>query len=110
MLLRDTAAKVTIVLIDNAGGTIFQMLPVATTAGAAFDRFFLTPTRLPADRLAGAWGIEESHVESLEQLRQQLPNSAGPQMLRIRTDGEGSHRLRRESKIRVIDALERQSD
>ena len=108
MLLRDTAANVTIVLIDNSGGTIFQMLPIASTAGDAFERFFLTPTRLPATQLAQAWGIKTNQITSLDQLRQELRESDGPQLLWAQTDGEESHQLRRAARKTVTDALEQQ--
>jgi len=47
-----------VVLVDNDGGGIFELLPVAEAAGrAVFERHFATPQRVDLARLAGAFGL-----------------------------------------------------
>ena len=47
----------TIVLVDNAGGGIFDFLPVASQADA-FEEHVATPTGLDAERVAALFGLD----------------------------------------------------
>ena len=81
------AGSLTIVLINNQGGGIFEHLPVAEY-GATFEEFFATPQDVAFDRLAVAYGIEHVAIRDwsqFEALISTLPES-GVRVLEIRTD------------------------
>jgi len=70
----------TIVLVDNAGGGIFDFLPVATQRDA-YEEHVATPTGLEAERVAALFGLTYESVHELRQLRE-APGS----LLHVRTD------------------------
>jgi 2-succinyl-5-enolpyruvyl-6-hydroxy-3-cyclohexene-1-carboxylate synthase len=70
----------TIVLIDNAGGGIFDFLPVASQTDA-FEEHVATPTGLEAERVAALFGLEYERVEALGAIRE-----APGTLLHVRTD------------------------
>ncbi len=53
--------SLTIVLINNGGGGIFEHLPVAK-AGPEFESYFATPQEVDFGKLAGAHGVEHTRV------------------------------------------------
>jgi 2-succinyl-5-enolpyruvyl-6-hydroxy-3-cyclohexene-1-carboxylate synthase len=61
----------TIVLIDNAGGGIFGMLPIAQFE-PPFETFFATPQKADFTKLCSAYGVEHEFVESWETLAKRL--------------------------------------
>jgi 2-succinyl-5-enolpyruvyl-6-hydroxy-3-cyclohexene-1-carboxylate synthase len=70
----------TIVLVDNAGGGIFDFLPVATQRDA-YEEHVATPTGLEAERVAALFGLAYEPVRELGQLRE-----APGTLLHVRTD------------------------
>jgi 2-succinyl-5-enolpyruvyl-6-hydroxy-3-cyclohexene-1-carboxylate synthase len=60
--------SMSVVLVDNGGGGIFDHLPIARTGDAAFDRFFRTPQKVSFGDLASAYGASYEKVEGPEQL------------------------------------------
>jgi 2-succinyl-5-enolpyruvyl-6-hydroxy-3-cyclohexene-1-carboxylate synthase len=70
----------TVVLVDNAGGGIFDFLPVATQRDA-YEEHVATPTGLDAERVAALFGLVYEPARELEQLRE-APGS----LLHVRTD------------------------
>lgn len=84
---RSLIGSLTIVLIDNNGGGIFEMLPVAQF-DPPFEEFFATPQTVHFDRLCAAYGVDYCPIDSLAALRTQvetLPVS-GVRLLHIQTD------------------------
>jgi 2-succinyl-5-enolpyruvyl-6-hydroxy-3-cyclohexene-1-carboxylate synthase len=71
---------ITIVLVDNAGGGIFDFLPVATQTDA-FEEHVATPTGLEAERVAALFGLTYERVEALGAIRE-----APGTLLHARTD------------------------
>ena len=71
---------ITIVLVDNAGGGIFDFLPVASQTDA-FEEHVATPTGLDAERVAALFGLRYERVEELGALRE-----APGTLLHVRTD------------------------
>jgi 2-succinyl-5-enolpyruvyl-6-hydroxy-3-cyclohexene-1-carboxylate synthase len=68
----------TIVLINNNGGGIFEMLPVAKF-DPPFEEFFATPQDINFAQLCATYGVEHEIIDDWEQLKQKflaLPNSA----------------------------------
>src|SRR5690606_16730415 len=67
-------APVTIVVIANGGGRIFEQLPVGTAPAAALAHF-VTPHEVRLDALAAAYGVVHRRVEDLDALRAALASS-----------------------------------
>jgi hypothetical protein len=70
--------SLTIVLINNHGGGIFEHLPVAQF-GQIFEEFFATPQEVDFPRLCSAHGVTHVHVEDwahFESLISPLPAPA----------------------------------
>jgi 2-succinyl-5-enolpyruvyl-6-hydroxy-3-cyclohexene-1-carboxylate synthase len=70
----------TIVLVDNAGGGIFDFLPVSTQRDA-YEEHVATPTGLDAERVAGLFGLTYESVSGLGAIRE-----APGTLLHVRTD------------------------
>jgi 2-succinyl-5-enolpyruvyl-6-hydroxy-3-cyclohexene-1-carboxylate synthase len=70
----------TIVLVDNAGGGIFDFLPVATQHDA-YEQHVATPTGLDAERVAALFGLNYEPVTDLAAIRE-----APGTLLHARTD------------------------
>jgi 2-succinyl-5-enolpyruvyl-6-hydroxy-3-cyclohexene-1-carboxylate synthase len=70
----------TIVLVDNGGGGIFDFLPVATERDA-YEEHVATPTGLDAERVAALFGLAYEPVDDLEAIRE-----APGTLLHVRTD------------------------
>jgi 2-succinyl-5-enolpyruvyl-6-hydroxy-3-cyclohexene-1-carboxylate synthase len=71
---------VTIVLVDNAGGGIFDFLPVATQTDA-YEEHVATPTGLQAEHVAALFGLAYEPVTDLDAIRE-----APGTLLHVRTD------------------------
>jgi 2-succinyl-5-enolpyruvyl-6-hydroxy-3-cyclohexene-1-carboxylate synthase len=74
----------TIVLVDNSGGGIFDFLAVSGETDA-FEEHVATPTGLAADRIAELYGLEHVPVRTAADLRAQL-GRPGARLLHARTD------------------------
>jgi 2-succinyl-5-enolpyruvyl-6-hydroxy-3-cyclohexene-1-carboxylate synthase len=98
-LLSATRLKLalTVVLVDNAGGGIFDFLPVASQTDA-FEEHVATPTGLHAERVAALFGLRYEPVEDLAAIRE-----APGTLLHVRTDRAENVILHR----RVHDAVAR---
>jgi 2-succinyl-5-enolpyruvyl-6-hydroxy-3-cyclohexene-1-carboxylate synthase len=71
---------VTVVLVDNGGGGIFDFLPVATQTDA-FEEHVATPTGLDAERVAALFGLTYELIDDLGAIRE-----APGTLLHVRTD------------------------
>ncbi|PSB15380.1 2-succinyl-5-enolpyruvyl-6-hydroxy-3-cyclohexene-1-carboxylic-acid synthase [filamentous cyanobacterium Phorm 46] len=77
----------TIVLINNNGGGIFEMLPVAKF-DPPFEEFFATPQDINFARLCATYGVEHEIIDDWELLKQKLlalPNN-GIRVLELLTN------------------------
>jgi 2-succinyl-5-enolpyruvyl-6-hydroxy-3-cyclohexene-1-carboxylate synthase len=93
-LLHDTngflhrlQGHLTIVLINNNGGGIFEMLPIATFE-STFETFFAAPQRVDFAQLCATYGVAHEPIESWEHLIQclhPLPTT-GVRVLEIQCD------------------------
>lgn len=61
----------TIVLINNEGGGIFQMLPISAFE-PPFEQFFRTPQQMDFEHLAATYQVAWERIESWVQLQQAL--------------------------------------
>jgi 2-succinyl-5-enolpyruvyl-6-hydroxy-3-cyclohexene-1-carboxylate synthase len=86
--------KLTIVLLDNDGGGIFDFLPVSRAAMAqaedVYTRHIATPTGLDFARAAALYGLTHERVETIPALRTALERALSPQasstIVHVRTD------------------------
>jgi 2-succinyl-5-enolpyruvyl-6-hydroxy-3-cyclohexene-1-carboxylate synthase len=72
--------SLTIVLVDNGGGGIFDFLPVATQRDA-YEEHVATPTGLDAERVAALFDLAYEPVDDLQAIRE-----APGTLLHVRTD------------------------
>lgn len=80
-------SALTIVLVNNRGGGIFEHLPVSQF-DLPFEEFFATPQDIEFTQLCATYGVEHVKVENWDQfgvLVRNLPQS-GVRILELRTD------------------------
>ncbi|WP_341525563.1 2-succinyl-5-enolpyruvyl-6-hydroxy-3-cyclohexene-1-carboxylic-acid synthase [Nostoc sp. UHCC 0302] len=88
----------TIVLINNNGGGIFEMLPIAKF-DPLFEEFFGTPQDIDFAQLCATYGVEHEVMTSWEQLKQRLnplPNK-GIRVLELQTNRKKDAKWRQEN-------------
>lgn len=87
LLRPQLRGHLTIVLVNNNGGGIFGMLPIAQF-DPPFEDFFATPQSVKFEMLCRAYGVDYQRVNNWEALRAQLAGlpSAGIRVLEVRTD------------------------
>ncbi|MBE9216890.1 2-succinyl-5-enolpyruvyl-6-hydroxy-3-cyclohexene-1-carboxylic-acid synthase, partial [Plectonema cf. radiosum LEGE 06105] len=88
----------TIVLINNNGGGIFEMLPISEFE-PPFEELFATPQDIDFALLCQTYGVKHELISSWEELRHKLnplPNT-GIRVLEIRTDRKESAKWRKEN-------------
>ena len=93
-------ARLTVVLVDNAGGGIFEQLPIRTGPPLDFERLFAMPQRLDHSALAAGYGVAARSIEALDQLMDGLAWAARQPMalLHLRTDRRGDVALRQQCR------------
>jgi len=93
--------RLTVVVVNDQGGGIFSMLPVAKHGEAlAFDRFFRTPQSADLSALGAFTGLHFETIQSREHLGRALKDSfsaseAGLCVLEVPVDGAANHASRR---------------
>jgi 2-succinyl-5-enolpyruvyl-6-hydroxy-3-cyclohexene-1-carboxylate synthase len=90
---RRLELPLTIVLLDNDGGGIFDFLPVAGE-GEAFERHVATPHGLEFAHAAALYGLAYEPVATAEQLRSALARD-GATLVHVRTDRQQNVALHR---------------
>ena len=75
--------RIQVIVGNDNGGTIFDGLEVATTAGAAFERVLLTSQEVSIEQLAAAYGWAYVRVDTRGQLDQALTASVGPTIVEV---------------------------
>jgi 2-succinyl-5-enolpyruvyl-6-hydroxy-3-cyclohexene-1-carboxylate synthase len=89
----------TVVLVDNQGGAIFDFLPVASQTDV-FETHVATPPGLDAQRVAALFGLDYERVDELGQLRE-----APGTLLHVRTRRDDNVALHRRVWAAVADAV-----
>jgi len=87
LLARELRGSLTVVLMNNDGGGIFEHLPVAQFE-PPFERFFGTPQSVDFARLSATYGVAHTVVRDwrhFERLLGRLP-ARGVRVLEVRTD------------------------
>ncbi len=81
---RRLELKLTIVLVDNSGGGIFDFLPISHAPMAAerdiYTRHIATPTGLDFERAAELYGLAHERVETIPAFRAALERALSPQV------------------------------
>jgi 2-succinyl-5-enolpyruvyl-6-hydroxy-3-cyclohexene-1-carboxylate synthase len=97
---RRLALKLTIVLLDNGGGGIFDFLPVSRAsmalADGAYTRHIATPTGLDFSQAAELYGLEHERAGDLSELRSALERSLareGSSIVEVKTDRQANVEL-----------------
>ncbi|MGP1384007.1 MAG: 2-succinyl-5-enolpyruvyl-6-hydroxy-3-cyclohexene-1-carboxylic-acid synthase [Thainema sp.] len=86
----------TIVMINNHGGGIFEMLPIAQF-DPPFEEFFATPQSVELEPLCQAYGVEYRSLQTWDDIKQhlsQLPKS-GIRLLEFKCDRKTNQQWRR---------------
>jgi 2-succinyl-5-enolpyruvyl-6-hydroxy-3-cyclohexene-1-carboxylate synthase len=98
--------SLTIVLINNHGGGIFEHLPVAQF-NPPFEEFFATPQRVDFAKLCAAYGVGHTVVTSVAQLDRLLTKlpQRGVRVLEVCTDRKRDAAWRKAAFARVASAL-----
>lgn len=98
-------SPITIILINNNGGGIFNRLPIAQFE-PPFTRLFRTPHNLDFTLAAEMYGLAYELVNGRDHLRQLLHNTpTHPRLLEIRTDSDQDEQRRREINRHIIQAF-----
>lgn len=75
--------RVQVIVGNDGGGTIFDVLEVAQSAGPSFERVLYTPQQAPVEALAAAYGWEYRRADTRGSLDQALTASAGPTIIEV---------------------------
>lgn len=91
----------TVVVINNRGGGIFDRLPIAAVPAPGegwFEDFFTTPQTVDLNHLCAAYGVNYERVETWAQLEASLSNlsNRGVRLLEVKCDRKQSHALRQQ--------------
>jgi len=85
LLAKGLKGNLTIVVVNNEGGGIFNHLPVA--ASPHFERLWGTPQAVDLGKLCAAHGVAHRPVKSLASLRRELARKVrGVRVIEARTD------------------------
>jgi len=96
-------AELTIVCLDNGGGSIFDFLPVAEAADPeAYERHIATPAGVELERVAALADLPHTTASSPAEV---AAAAAQPGLVEVRTDRAENVRLHREVVTRVAAAL-----
>jgi 2-succinyl-5-enolpyruvyl-6-hydroxy-3-cyclohexene-1-carboxylate synthase len=101
--LAQRGVRLTVVLIDNGGGGIFEQLPIRADGPLDFERLFAMPQAVDQLALAAAHGVHGRRLEDLAALPEALA-WALPQplaLIELRTDRQADARLRQELRRRM---------
>ncbi|HLP88749.1 MAG TPA: 2-succinyl-5-enolpyruvyl-6-hydroxy-3-cyclohexene-1-carboxylic-acid synthase [Nostocaceae cyanobacterium] len=88
----------TIVLINNNGGGIFEMLPISNF-DPPFEEFFATPQNIDFSQLCATYGVQHELISNWDILRERLTvlPSSGIRVLEVRTNRKLDAKWRKEN-------------
>ena len=99
--------ELTLVLLNNDGGGIFNFLPVSSQ-GAVFEQHIATPTGLDFARAAGLYGCRHVQVTTLDELAgalMQALDGRGSTIIEVRTGRDANRRLHADVESAALAAL-----
>ncbi|SKB15941.1 2-succinyl-5-enolpyruvyl-6-hydroxy-3-cyclohexene-1-carboxylate synthase [Planktothrix sp. PCC 11201] len=96
----------TIILINNNGGGIFEMLSVSRF-DPPFEEYFATPQNIDFAKLAATYNIDYEQIQSWEQLQQKLNTlpQTGIRILEIPTDRKTDTQWRQQYLKQLAEGL-----
>ncbi|MBD2129336.1 2-succinyl-5-enolpyruvyl-6-hydroxy-3-cyclohexene-1-carboxylic-acid synthase [Microcoleus sp. ZQ-A2] len=106
-LLRNKfVGHLTIVLINNNGGGIFEMLPISKF-DPPFEEFFATPQNINFAQLCVTYGVEHQLIESWEQFQEVLNPlpAVGIRVLELQTNRKADAQWRKEYLVKLASGL-----
>ena len=97
LLRQQFAGHLTIVLINNNGGGIFEMLPIAPF-DPPFEKFFATPQSIDFAQLCATYGVEHELIHTWDQFVQKLNPlpTEGIRVLEVRCDRRADAQWRKQ--------------
>lgn len=111
LVAKSFRGRLTIVLVNNNGGGIFQHLPIAQFE-PPFEKFFATPQDVDFSKLCSAYRVEHLVVENWIQFRELIFGAGvrthGVRVLEVRTERGRDVALRKTifaEAARAVDAL-----
>ncbi len=98
LIRHKLVGHLTILLINNNGGGIFEMLPIAQFE-PPFEELFATPQDIDFAQLAATYGIEHRLITSWQELQEKLNPlpKQGIRILEIRTNRKADAKWRKEN-------------
>jgi len=81
--LGEVRPRIQVIVGNDEGGTIFDGLEVAQTAGPGYDRVLLTPQQVVIAQLAEAYGWDYLRVDTRGALDQALTASIRPLIVEV---------------------------
>ena len=98
--------SLTIILVNNAGGGIFEMLPVRQL-GETFEQFFATDQQVDFSKWAATYDIEYKKADSLKELEMYLGREArrGVRLIEVVTDRKGDAAERKRIFAEIASSL-----
>ncbi|HEY9806571.1 MAG TPA: thiamine pyrophosphate-dependent enzyme, partial [Candidatus Obscuribacterales bacterium] len=109
LLRNKLVGHLTIIVLNNNGGGIFEMLPIAQLEQAqfqpVFEEFFATPQAVDFAQLCQTYGVEYERIETWSQLVERLnplPPS-GVRVLEVRCDRKADSAWRRTNLAKFAD-------
>jgi 2-succinyl-5-enolpyruvyl-6-hydroxy-3-cyclohexene-1-carboxylate synthase len=106
LLRNKLVGHLTIVLINNNGGGIFESLPIAQF-DPPFEEFFATPQSIDFAQLCATYDVDHELIQSWEQLIQRLsvlPNQ-GIRVLEVLTDRKADTKWRQKHFSQMAESL-----
>jgi 2-succinyl-5-enolpyruvyl-6-hydroxy-3-cyclohexene-1-carboxylate synthase len=97
----------TIVLINNNGGGIFEMLPISQFE-PPFEEFFATPQDIDFACLCRTYGVEHELIQTWKDLQQRLSALpiSGIRILELRTNRKADARWRQENLAKFAEGID----
>ncbi|WP_017318750.1 2-succinyl-5-enolpyruvyl-6-hydroxy-3-cyclohexene-1-carboxylic-acid synthase [Mastigocladopsis repens] len=98
LIRNKLVGHLTILLINNNGGGIFEMLPISKF-DPPFEEFFATPQDIDFAQLSATYGVEHELITSWKQLRLRLNPlpTKGIRVLELRTNRKADAQWRKEN-------------
>lgn len=88
LTVSELKGSLTVVVVNNQGGGIFEHLPVSQMSGGSFERYFATPQTVRFDTLCQAYGVDHQQISNWEALLEaiKLLPGQGIRVLEVSTD------------------------
>jgi 2-succinyl-5-enolpyruvyl-6-hydroxy-3-cyclohexene-1-carboxylate synthase len=87
LIKQKFTGHLTIILVNNNGGGIFEMLPIADF-GNNFEEYFATPQNIDFEQLCAVYGVEYKLIDNWQHFTQLIRNlpATGIRLLEIQTN------------------------